>query len=299
MVRLIVKQFWVLFVFVGMFSYAQQQNVLNAKTPQEIGKVSKLIESEIDDKPLPYGFVDDRDILWSVMVWETIDLNEKINFPLLYPTDPISVEPNRKSLYDVLVSNIKNGNITEVYTDSYFKEKITFDDLKGSLSKIDTLDSGYDKLNRGETLSKEDTDRRDLTSADIVQYHIKGLWYFDARQGELKYRLLGIAPVAPDVNISSSQTEPALVELFWVWFPQARDVLYKAKTFNASNSARPLSFDHLLNSRMFSTVIYRTDNLQDNRNIQDYYPNNALFQLLESEKIKESIRDREQDMWVN
>ncbi len=28
---------------------------------------------------------------------------------------------------------------------------------------------------------------------------LKGFWYFDKRQGELKYRFLGICPVSPDV----------------------------------------------------------------------------------------------------
>lgn len=294
MIRSIVTYLSIGFLGLSVGGYGQE-NVLNAKKPSDIGKT---ISADKEDQPFSYGYVDDRDILWSVMVWETIDLNEKVNFPLLYPIDTMSVESDRKSLYDVLVENMKNGNLTETYADSYFKEKRTYSDLQNAISKIDTLDTGYDKLNRGEALGAEDFDRRDLTSADIVQYRIKGMWYFDARQGELKYRLLGIAPVAPDVNLADQQN-PVLVELFWVWYPQARSVLHKAKTLNRSNSAKPLSFDHLLNSRMFNAVIYKTDNLQDNRSIQEYLPDNALLQLLESDRIKESIRNREQDMWIN
>ena len=54
------------------------------------------------------------------------------------------------------------------------------------------------------------------------------MWYFDKRQGELKYRLLGIAPVAPDVNfIDDESVDPGenKVELFWIWYPAARQVL--------------------------------------------------------------------------
>ena len=45
-------------------------------------------------------------------------------------------------------------------------------------------------------------------------------------------------------------------------------------------------------------VIYREDNVHGDRKISDYITDNALFQLLEAKRIKEVIRDREQDMWA-
>jgi hypothetical protein len=38
----------------------------------------------------------------------------------------------------------------------------------------------------------------------VTEYKIKGYWYFDKRQSELKYRLLGICPVTPDVYSMNS-----------------------------------------------------------------------------------------------
>ena len=140
-----------------------------------------------------------------------------------------------------------------------------------------------------------------MTAADIEEYRIKGIWYFDKRQGELKYRLLGIAPVAPDVNfIDDESVDPGenKVELFWVWYPAARQVLHEAKVYNQRNSARPITFDALLNARRFNGVIYKEDNVHGDREIDDYVFDNALFQLLEAKRIKEVIRDREQDMWA-
>ena len=86
--------------------------------------------------------------------------------------------------------------------------------------------------------------------------------------------------------------------MFWVWYPSARQLLHDAKVFNSRNSAQPISFDMLLNARRFNGVIYREDNVQGDRNINEYIFDNALFQLLEANRIKESIRDREQDMWA-
>ena len=276
-----------------------QTNVLNAKVPSQIGVKTEAQQAADNDVPLPYGYVDDRDIMWSTTTWELIDLQERANFPLLFPIDTMDISADRRSLYDVLLRAMKENRLTETYVDSYFTEKRTYDDLKYSLSKADTLDAGYGILNEGNPLPPEYIVRTDLTSRDIVQYRLKGLWYFDKRQGELKYRLLGIAPVAPDVSVlGTDDAQSSLVELFWVWYPAARNILHNAKVFNQLNSANRISFDHLLNARRFVGVIYKEDNVYGDREIKKYLPDNALYQLLEADRIKQRIRDREQDMWV-
>ena len=278
-----------------------QANILNARKPEDIGKRTEAQITADNDKPLEYGYVDDRDILWSKTIWEVIDLDERVNFPMYYPIDTIDIGSDRRSLYDVLIKNIKSGKLTDVYVDSYFTEKRKFSDLEATLKKVDTTDLGYEQMNAGEEISPEYINRRDLTAADIEEYRIKGIWYFDKRQGELKYRLLGIAPVAPDVNFIDDESmapEDALVELFWVWYPSARQMLHDSKVFNQPHSSQPLSFDMLLNARRFNAVIYKEENVHGDREIKEYIAENALFQLLESERIKEQIRNREQDMWA-
>ena len=193
------------------------------------------------------------------------------------------------------MTNVKKGKI-DIYSDSYFNDKIQLGDISAAMSKVDTTDLGYEQYNAGEQIDQQFINRRDITAADIEQYWIRGYWYFDKRQGELKYRLIGLAPVAPDVNFIDDD-EPVLVPLFWVWFPGAREVLHEAQVFNPQNSAQPLSFDHLLNSRRFNGVIYRVDNIQGDREVKEYVADNALMQLLESERIKEQIRNFESDMW--
>ena len=273
-----------------------QANALNAVNPEQIGVKTEAQIKKDNDRPLEYGYVDDRDVLWAKTTWEIIDLDERVNFSLYYPTDTVNIGADRRSLFDVLLKSIKNGKLKHVYSDSYFTEKRTLDDLSATISKVDTTDLGFEQINAGEALSEEYINRRDLTAADIAEYHIKGIWYFDKRQGELKYRLLGIAPVAPDVNFIDDE-EPDLVPLFWVFYPHVRDILHTAKAFNRKNTYMPISYDHLLNARRFCGSIYKEDNVQGDRRVEDYINDNALFQLLESQRIKESIRDFEEDMW--
>ncbi len=282
-------------VFAVTISFAQA-NILNAKSPEEIGVKTDAQILMDNDKPLEYGYVDDRDILYSTMIWEKVVLDERINFPLYYPVDTNNIGSNRRSLFDVLMKSVKEGDIENIYDDSYFTTKRTLKDIEASMVLIDTTELGIEQFNAGEEISPEYINRTEITAAHVVEYHIKGMYYFDKRLGELRYRILGIAPVVPDVNFLNDD-EPDLVPLFWVFYPDAREVLHKAKAFNGKNSAVPISFDHLLNSRRFNGYIFREENVQGDRSISEYITDNALMQLLESDRIKEKIRDFEQDMW--
>ncbi|AVI51105.1 gliding motility protein GldN [Pukyongia salina] len=283
----------------GTYTATAQLNVLNAKTPEDIGKKTEAQIAYDNDEPLPYGYTDERDVLWSRTVWEIIDLDERVNFPLYYPIDTNNIGAERRSLYDVLVKNIKNGNIEDVYSDSYFTEKRTLKDIEASLIYSDTTDVGIDQYNAEGRVDEEYIRKFTLDAGDVEEWRIRGIWYLDKRQGELKYRLLGICPVAnearskafPDDNVDSK------VELFWVWFPAAREVLHKAKAFNRRNTSQPISFDHLLNSRRFGGIVYKEDNVQGDRAVNEYINDNALMQLLESDRIKEQIRNIEIDLW--
>jgi gliding motility associated protien GldN len=296
------KGFFILLLVIALnvnFGWSQS-NLLNAKVPQEVG-----MQIEENLKPIAYGYVDDRDVLWSKTIWEIVDLNERINFPYYYPTiNNGLLSNNRKSLYRILYDNIASGNITEIYSTSYFNEseKLTFDDLTDILVSRNLSAEGISKSNAGEQVTEDDYDTYKIETDKIVQYRIKGTWYFNKRLGELKYRLLGIAPVAPDVSTLSqgpAAMKDALVPLFWIWFPDAREALANSKVFNARNSSQPITFDHMLNSRRFNATIYKEENVYEDREVKEYIYEDALRQLLESERIKSVIRDFEQDMWSN
>lgn len=262
-----------------------QANLLNSKTVDQIGVKSKEQLFADNDGPIPYGYVDDRDVLWSKVVWEFIDLNQKINLPYYFPIDTTNLSSNRRSLFHTILKGIKQGEIKEAYSDSFFTSKLTEEEIDQRLINV-REENGY-----------SDTFR--IQTQDVAGYMIKGMWYFDKRQGELKYRLLALAPMGKDVQTLGVQDieDEELYELFWVFFPSIRDVLHDAKVFNPKNTAQPISFDHLLNARRFSATIVREENIYGNRAIEDYVRGNSLFQLLEANKIKEEIRNREMDMW--
>jgi len=273
-----------IFLFCVLFSVIafSQANILNASTPSEIG-IKNFDQKQSDsDSFLEFDYIDERDILWSKIVYEKIDLNEKLNFPLLFPVNDETYEKNRKSLWRILKENIINKRITELYFDrnDNFKDKMSYNDVMEVVSFT-------------ELINGVPTPPEELKSIDITAYRIKGMWYFDKRQGEMKYRLLGLMPVGKNLKDDDGKNN---TDLFWIWYPSLRKILHQEMVFNEKNNANRISFDQLLISRRFSSYIYKEDNLYGDRPISSY-KDKGLQSILESQRIKKEILDFEQDMW--
>ena len=55
---------------------------------------------------MPYPYVREADVMWYKVTWEMIDLREKVNLPLYYPTDTLH---RRKSLINAILDGIENN----------------------------------------------------------------------------------------------------------------------------------------------------------------------------------------------
>ena len=287
-------------------------SILNAKSPaafrvyREIGTVKKgdsVISAR--NKPISYGYIDEKDVLRSMVVWEIIDMNEKINQPFYHNADGI-VSQN-KSLYQLLIDNIMSGDIKEVYDDEMFMTKLAPEAIKQRLSVTKESDWLIDKRNAGEKLTPEDikagTDVIETKTESVKLLKVKGMWYVDRRDGQMKYRLLGIAAMGPDPTMMAERTadgvslgnKDELIDLFWVYYPNAREVLANSVVFNSKNLSSDLTYDDILNARRFSSIIYKSDNGLGTGIIKDYIPNDAEEQLEESDRIKNQILEIEND----
>ena len=353
------------FVLILLASHVNgQSNLLNAKTPQQIGIKSDDQKKYDNTKPLDYGYIDDRDVMFGKKVWETIDLEQRINFPLYYP---LTSKLDRLSLFETLKQYVNNSpeekikNFVFEGDDDYFKLPISKKDIEKKFNDIGLVDGVIDTINdknyNPKKFSPESEDFKSLVatlikekklikgqhyveeevkSESIKSYAIQGYWYFDKRLAELKYRLVAIGPRATPANVlisvgkriakiqadaqkkavTDGNTSPtpqetkkmeediAAVEenktpsiLFWIYYPSIRNILKVQNTFNDRNSSKPINFDDLLLSRHFNAFIYREENVNDDRAIAGYKPNDAMDQLLESERVKDKIRDFEHDMW--
>ena len=289
-------------------------NILNANSPSTYRKYRDMLKVKVGDslvsvknKPIDYGFIEDKDVLRSMVVWEIIDMNEKINQPFYHNADGLVT--SNKSLYQILLDNINNGKIKEVYDDEMFSTKLSPEQIQQRLKVTVETPWLIDKKNAGEKLTPEDikagTDIIETTTEKVKLLKIKGMWYVDRRDGQMKYRLLGIAAMGPDPLMLAERTadgqmlgnKDELIDLFWVFYPDAREVLANQIVFNGKNLSSDITYDDVLNARRFSSIIYKSDNGLGTGKISDYIPHDAEEQLEESERIKAQILEMENDMW--
>lgn len=285
-------------------SLGYSQNVLNAMSPDELReqRANKTKVTEAGDtvsteaQPMEYGYIEDKDIIWSKVVWEVIDLNERLNQPYYRASDGLLTES--ASLYDALVDGVRSGKISQVYDDEYFTTKMTYDQIVSRTAKKDTQQYYFDMIDAGEEADEGLIFNFEINSKDIKMLKTKGMWYIDRRLGEMKYRLLGLCIMGPDAQALGTEFDDGMfVELFWIWYPDARTVLNNYTVFNPNNSSSSVTFDDLLNSRRFSSVIYKAQTMYGITPIEDYIPKNSKGQLEESDRIRESILQSEADMW--
>ncbi len=236
-----------------------------------------------NNRVVPYPFLRQDDIFWSTRHWERIDIREKINHPLYYPVQPM---PDRKSLFDVLIDGItEEGQITEVFRDDRFTQPLAPEEIEELVYKLKP------KLNPDDPTDTLFVDTLTIKAPSVVFWEIKSDWYFDKQRGEMKNRIIGIAPIVRD-----PENEATTYPLFWIWFPDARAAMATHVAYNPYNNHQRLTFDQIFHLRMFNSVIYKEDNTYD-RDIEDYKRNSAMDQLLEAQRIRENLRNYEHDLW--
>ncbi|MFM8243413.1 MAG: hypothetical protein ACKN86_11460, partial [Crocinitomicaceae bacterium] len=92
----------------------------------------------------------------------------------------------------------------------------------------------------------------------------------------------------------SAATIYAEYELFWLYFPELRNVMVNYYIYNDQNDSQWMSFDDMFWKRRFNAQIYRVSDKFD-REIEDYkFGVDALY---EAERIKEQIREWEINVW--
>ena len=299
---------------IAITGLSQAQSILNAKSPEEFRQLREENKTKKGDSivstevtPLSYGYIEEKDVLKSIVVWEIIDMNDKLNQPFYHNSDGL-VEQN-KSLFQLLIDGINNGKIQEVYDDELFTTRLATEEIQKRITKSVVSDDLIDKINSGAVITDADkkagTDLYETKSENVKLIKVKGMWYVDRRDGQMKYRLIGIAAMGKDpqtMGVIGGDGELVdsgddYIDLFWVYYPDVRPLLANSVVFNSKNLSSDITFDDVLNARRFSSVIYKSDNGLGNGVIKDYIPKDANAQLEESDRIKSQILQMENDMW--
>ena len=267
------------------------------------GSISQEAQAQIIDgafqrtdvfkrKPTPLPFVREADVMWSKKVWRIIDLREKMNQPMYFPTTEME---GKNNLVNLFLKGIKDGKLTayDAKNDDEFKIPLTYDQVKnefGAAAKTRQVRN----IDTGELETKEVVG--EIRSEEIKQIMLKEEWYFDKQTSTLNVRIIGICPIREYFRDEDVNQETVMRQkVFWIYYPEARELMAGNEVFNAQNTARNSSYDDLFLKRLFSSYILKETNIYNNREISQYLSGKDA--MLESKRIESDIFDYEQNLW--
>lgn len=248
-----------------------------AKVPPKDGFYAR---KDIDSTEMvPLADVRDEDVFYAKRVWREIDLRDTVNSVLRAP---------KSMLIKVILNAVKSGELTAYSPiDSLLNEDDAFNTpLAPDSANSAALGTVEVSNNKTGTVS---TVVNDFNPEAFLKYRIKEDWIFDIKRSIFEPRIVGIAPLR--LNSTTNEWQP----IFWVYYPEAREVLSKSRLVNARNDASTLSFDDFFIRRLFSSYIVKESNPGDDKLksiIAD--PRERLY---ESNRIQNSLLDYEQGLW--
>jgi len=278
----------------SLLIFAFSSTIVNA---QEAGVLDGIYvkENVPARKPIPYHHLREADMMWTKKIQRILNLREKINLPLYYPSDkPIG---SRYSLTQLIVWAIENDGLM-VYSpdDDEFTTPMTYAEVLeklggGQVTKQIEVEPDY---------FVDTTYTEDPKPQEVERYLMKEEWYFDKQRSKLEVRIIGLCPIRryiKEVEGMEDATggEKTSSKVCWVYYPAARSVFANHEVFNTKNDAERRTFEDIFFKRRFSSFIYQTSNVYNNRIIQEYQM--GLDAQLESEKIKDFIFKFEHDLW--
>jgi gliding motility associated protien GldN len=270
----------ILFLFFGLGTSMRAQNVLDGVYVREHSPTRM---------PVPLSYLREADVMWSKKVWRIIDLKEKMNLPFYFPTEKIN---DRRSLNDILYDAVKEGTLT-AYTDEEFTTPMTREEFQ----RIGGAGADTTQITDPEPpyLTRDTVIIREFSTANVVAYRVKEEWFFDKQRSVMDVRIIGLAPLIYAVDDKGNRREGDLkIPIMWVYYPEARKILANQEVFMRQNDSDRRTWDDIFLKRMFSSYIYKENNVYDRR-IEDY--KQGMDALIEADRIKNEITNMEHDLW--
>ncbi|MCX6300764.1 MAG: gliding motility protein GldN [Bacteroidia bacterium] len=240
-----------------------------------------------DAKKISYPYLREAEVIWSKKYTRLIDLREKVNQSLYYPT--IKLNDGRENFVSLLLNEVKSGRVN-VYDFYDISVPRTYDDISKNMGARErTIQVQIDAFGG----TRDSLIKDPAKPEDIKQLMLYEEWYFDKKLSKLDVRIIAICPVYMGIDPQTSQ--PTRVYLGWVKFDEMRDLLASKEAFTSNNDAQRISYDDFFMQRRFSSIFYGESNVFNDRMINEYSVGRST--LFEAERIKTELFNFEHDLW--
>ncbi len=238
--------------------------------------------------PVAYSYLREADVMWSRTVWRKLDMREKMNHPIYYP---LEATKERISLVQLMLNALREGSLTayDAMNDE-FTTPLSWSSVRNFGSRTDTI---WVENPEPPYYLEPKPVPHSFDPSTVKEFRIKEVWFFDKQRSEMNVRIVGICPVAENTDPVTGEVR-GMTPMFWVYFPELRNILSSTRVFTRYNESTEMTYDDLFWKRMFSSYIYKVQNVYD-RKISDY--TTGINSMLESEKIKDDIFVMESDLW--
>jgi len=244
-------------------------------------------------KVVPWPYLREADVFWARRITRMIDVREKQNQCMNWPKNPLSL---------ILYNSVMAGELIP-YVDDSLTSVYTVEDFGRRGSDTDYVETPIDPDDP--TITRTDTIPTQFRPEDkIKKYRVVEDWIFDKKESKMYVRIISIAP---QFNLKVAGIELGEQDLCVLKYHRdpndadradVREVLINMEVFNRQNDAARLTFDDWFEQRMFSSYITKEANQYDNR-IKDYenFKDNKVAAVLEGERIKNDLFEKEHDLW--
>jgi len=245
-------------------------------------------ENSTNRRFIPYTHLREGDVNWEKRVWRKLDMREKQNQQLYYPTEAVT---SRISLMQLILKYVLSGQII-AFVDEEFLQPYELSAIRNKIViQGDTVDV-EEFLPDGSSVNVRKPGVVDSTwiYGNFTELELKEDWFFDKQKSVLEVRILAMGFNA----LKPGKEDLGPFNMFYTYFPACRPFFAKHEVYNAKNDAERRTFEDIFWKRQFSSVATKETNVYD-RTIERY--SKGIDALLESDRIKNDIFRWEHDLW--
>lgn len=243
-------------------------------------------------KVIPWPYLREADVFFAKRIVRVIDVREKQNQPMAWPKNPLSV---------ILYNNIKEGKIIP-YTNDSLSSQMSIEYFLTLGTDTDYIETPIDP--NDPSLTETDTIITPMVpELRIQKYRVVEDWLFDKKHSQMYVRIVSIAP---RYNVRIKGIDLGEQDLCVLKYharegsgeSDLRHLLINYEIFNRQNDAARLTYDDWFENRLFTSYITKEANQHD-MYIKEYdaFKDNGVAALLEGERIKQELFEKEHDYW--